>query len=224
MVVLHHSRKYNLNESFFSSWSSEMAYVFGFWCADGDMQHERSYRVSFSSNDFEHLEKIKNCVGSNAKIYRFHRYGVPQNCFYLTLHSKKLHLDLKKLGGKRNNSTSLVFPQHIPEIYLADFIRGYFDGDGSVHSITYKASKNGKIYTETRSNFTCGSKEFLEDLRDTLSTRLGSANKIVGQYGPHQFKLGYNQKDTYKLLRYLYYPGHKTSLFRKAKYLHKSDE
>lgn len=131
---------------------------------------------------------------------------------------------MKALGGKRNNSTSLAFPQHIPEKYLADFIRGYFDGDGSVHFITYKASKNGKMYTETRSNFTCGSIEFLESLREILSMRLGLSKRTVSQYGPHQFKLGYGQRDTHKLLRYLYYPGHKISLSRKEKYLHTFDK
>lgn len=195
-----------------------MAYVLGFWYADGDLKKERSYRVSFSSNDLEILEKIKSVVESNAKIYQFYRKGILQNSFYLTLHSKKLHLDLKGLGGKKSKSTTLAFPS-ISSKYLADFVRGYFDGDGSVHEITYRATKNGKNYTEIRSNFTCGSRIFLEELKQILTEKLGLAKRVIGQYGPHQFKLGYGQKDTSKLLNFMYYPSHSISLKRKAKYL-----
>ncbi|MBU0572622.1 hypothetical protein KKE60_00440 [Patescibacteria group bacterium] len=218
MTLPHHSRKYTLNESFFSAWSPKMAYVLGFWFADGDMKHERSYRVSFSSKDYKHLELIKQVAGSNAKIYRFFNNGVLQGSHYLTLHSKKLYHDLKKLGGTRSNSTTLKFP-YVPNKYLHDFIRGFFDGDGSVHNITYRASKNGKLYTETRSNFTSGSKLFLVALRQILTEKLILAKRAIGQYGPHQYKLGYGQKDTYKLLRYMYYPNHIISLKRKAVYL-----
>jgi len=218
----YHSRKYSLNEDFFSSWSPKMAYVLGFWFADGDTKHERSYRVNFSSKDLCLLEQIKKVAGSNAKIYRFYSNGELQNSHYLTLHSKRLYYDLKTLGGRRGNSTKLKFPT-VPDMYLPDFIRGYFDGDGSVHSITYPATKNGKMYTEIRSNFTCGSKVFLYSLRKILCDKLSLANRVIGQYGPHQFKLGYGQKDTCRLLKYMYYPNHLISLKRKAVYLLKFD-
>jgi len=32
-------RRYLLNEKFFDKWSSEMAYILGFWFADGYMRH-----------------------------------------------------------------------------------------------------------------------------------------------------------------------------------------
>ncbi len=197
-----------------------MAYVLGFWFADGDMKHERSYRVSFSSKDLVHLEHIKRVMDSDAKIYRFHRNGVLQDSYYLTLHSKGLHNSLSSLGGMRSNSTNLTFPS-VPTDLLPDFIRGYFDGDGSVHYVTYKATKNDKMYTEIRSNFTCGTISFLEEIRRILTSKLGLAKRVIGQYGPHQFKLGYGQKDTAKLLHFMYYPEHTISLKRKADYLSK---
>lgn len=220
MLKSHHSRKYTLNEDFFSSWSPSMAYVLGFWYADGNIQHIRSYRVRFYSNDLDHLITLKSILDSGNPVTQRVRRGIIENCFCLTVHSKKLFKSLVKLGAETNKSTTLVFPL-VPYKYLRDFIRGYFDGDGSVHTITYKATKNGKYYTEIRSNFTCGSKKFLETLREKLHINLRLANRIIGQYGPHQFKLAYGQKDTYKLLRYMYYSGHPASLRRKANYLNK---
>lgn len=195
-----------------------MAYVLGFWYADGDMKHEKSYRVSFSSKDLDLLKQVRKVVGSNGKIYRFYCNGVLQGSYYLTLHSKKLHLDLIKLGGSRANSKTITFPS-VPKLYLADFIRGYFDGDGSVHVIKYRATKNGKMYSEIRSNFTSGSLGFLNILREILHQKVGVKKRAISQYGPHQFKLPYAQKDTYKLLKYLYYPNHQISLKRKANFL-----
>lgn len=210
--VIYHSRRYYLNENFFASWRAEMAYVLGFWYADGYMRQCKSYRISFFSKDFDVIANIRKLFSTNSPI------SLERNCWILCLHSKKMYYDLQTLGGVHAKSTTLKFP-YVPEIYLRDFIRGYFDGDGSVHYIKYRATKNGKIYTNMRSNFTCGSRQFLESLQDILFETLGLVKKRVGQYGPHQFKLGFAQRDTFKLLKYLYYTGHRCSLKRKACYL-----
>ncbi len=217
-MLIYHSRKYKLNEDFFSKWAPEMAYVLGFWFADGDMKHDKSYRIRFTSKDVEHLYLIREVVSSTNPVFQVKKYGRLENAFGLTFHSKKMYYDLSILGGKRNKSTYLVFPT-VPTKFLPDYIRGYFDGDGSVHRITYMANKNGKTYTEIRSNFTCGTRMFIEKIRDLLSKEIGLTKRAIGQYGPHQFKLGYSQSDTVKLLRYIYYPSNPIFLKRKSNYL-----
>ncbi|KKU02549.1 MAG: intein-containing protein [Candidatus Amesbacteria bacterium GW2011_GWB1_47_26] len=210
----YHSRKYFLNEDFFSSWTHEMAYVLGFWYADGHMRHMRSYRIIFSSKDKDHLINIRNSFTSNSPVVD------DRNSYSLIICSKKLYLELSKLGGTPHKSTSITFPK-FPEQFLPDFIRGYFDGDGSAHFVRYRHTKNGRFYTNIRSNFTSGSKPFLESIKKILHLRLDLFERKVCQYGPHQFKLGYGQKDTAKLLDFMYYPGHITSLARKVAYLPK---
>jgi hypothetical protein len=191
-----------------------MAYVLGFWFADGYMRHNKSYKIVFTSKDRRHLADINKICGSNAPITQRMTRGVKEDCYSFMLCSKQMYFNLMVLGGYTCKSKTVAFPK-IPIKQLADFIRGYFDGDGSIHLITYKASKNGRFYTEVRSNFTCGSKKFLIVLHNTLRQRLGLAKKIIGQYGPHQFKLGYGKKDTFKLLNFMYYPKHNISLARK---------
>lgn len=186
--------------------------------ADGYMHHDKHYKISFSSNDYAHLEDIKKAVGSNTKLYREKKDGEYINCYDLCLYSKKIFFDIMKLGGKTRKSNTLEFPE-IPRNLLPDFIRGYFDGDGSLFVVSYKATKNGKVYHELRSNFTSGNKKFIEAIRKNLADEIGLPLKIIGQYGPHQFKLGYGTKNTIKLIKYLYYPGHKLSLGRKANFI-----
>ena len=213
-LMSYHSRKYFLNEDFLSLWTQEMAYVLGFWYADGHMRHARSYRIIFSSKDKDHLISIRNSFTSNSPVVD------DRNSYSLVICSKKLYFELSRLGGTSHKSASITFPK-LPEQFLTDFIRGYFDGDGSVHFIHYKHTKNGKHYTNIRSNFTCGSKVFLESIKNILHSKIGLFERKVCQYGPHQFKLGYGQKDTAKLLGFMYYPGHTTALTRKAAYLPK---
>ena len=50
------------------------------------------------------------------------------------MRSQKTVEDLKKLGCVENKSLILTFPteQQVPKEFVYDFIRGYFDGDGSI--------------------------------------------------------------------------------------------
>ena len=193
---------------------ADTAYVYGFWLADGHMRISRSYRIYFSSADKNHLEKINELFDSNYRVTKHKRLG----CYELLLMSKQAYLDLQKIGGRTAKSTSIIFP-NIPENLYPDIIRGYFDGDGSVYKISYRATKNNKIYSEIRSNFTSGSKRFLESIKNILEKHVEVNKRIVCQYGENQYKLAYAQKDTFKLLNYIYYPDHNLSLERKRKYL-----
>lgn len=216
MLTLYHSRKYQLNENFFSSWSPTMAYVLGFWFADGYMKHIKSYRVIFTSADLEHLRAINKAMQSNCPIVKYRRRGTLENCSTFTVHSKKLFSDLQNLGGFRKKSLTIEFP-NIPDSLLADFIRGYFEGDGSVFFTSYYRTKDHKKQTEFRCNFTSGSPTFLNSLRDILTKYLSVFPRKVCQYGTNQWKLGYGTKDTERLLKYIYYPG--CQLYLERKYL-----
>ena len=207
-------RKYSLNEKFFDKWSPEMAYVLGFWFADGYMRHEKSYRIVFSSRDYYLLLKIKQCLGCNYSISRNQR---PDGIDYqLILYSKYLFQKLLSLGGVRCKSKKIIFPE-IPIHYLPDFLRGYFDGDGSVFYTTYIHTKTKRPRTELRSNFTSGNSKILEGLQNILVNTLGFIRKKICPFNRGaSWKLGYGTYDTIKLLKFMYYPNYPVGLERKA--------
>lgn len=66
-----------LNVDFFKKWSAEMAYVLGYFAADGCMfvNPRGSRYISFSSTDREILEKIKRMLKSKHKIALRKRYN-----------------------------------------------------------------------------------------------------------------------------------------------------
>ena len=213
----YHSRKYNLNENFFDSWTSEMAYVLGFWFADGYMRKEKSYRVTFSGKDRDIFVQILQALKSNHPI----RLTEKDNCHFISLCSKKLYEDLSKLGGLRCKSKIISFP-YVPKRFLPDFIRGYFDGDGSVFFVKYVRTKDKRPTKELRTNFTSGSRDFLDELMKVLHNEINLPLKKLGVFNNgSSLKLGYGMKDSDTLLRYMYYDKFPIGLERKASFVSK---
>lgn len=196
-----------------------MAYVLGFWVADGYMRHEKSYRIVFNSHDYNLLIKIKECMGSAhpVRLRKKNRKAILPE-YKLIIFSKYMYSQLQKLGGVRRKSKSITVPI-MPSEYFSDFVRGYFDGDGSVFYTTYRSTKNKKMRTELRSNFTSGNPKFLEVLQTALVDILGVSRKKICPFNEEtSWKLGYATTDTVKLLRFMYYPNYPIALKRKASF------
>ena len=117
-----------VNHNFFKRFTSNMAYVFGYWFADGHIDRIRNNTYSFviTSKDKGHLDLIRNLMKSEHNIY-----DKGDGSFKFVIGSKTIWYDIQKLGGTLAKSLTAKFPQ-IPEEFIKDFIRGYFDGDGSL--------------------------------------------------------------------------------------------
>ena len=119
-------RKPIIND-FFSEWNSNMAYVLGFWWADGNIARPvPNYRVEFVSKDKEHLELIAKTIGIDTPLS--FRYGG----YRLVFGRKQVWEDIQKHGGIPAKSLKATWP-FVPSIFLKDFVRGYVDGDGSLY-------------------------------------------------------------------------------------------
>jgi hypothetical protein len=117
-----------VSRGFFSAWNVEMAYVLGFWFADGWMsqpQHKAS--ICFVSKDRDHLELVRKVMQSGHPI---HQQG--QGCFRLSIGSKQLWHDLYNLGGRPAKSLVAEMPS-IPQPLIHHFVRGFVDGDGCLY-------------------------------------------------------------------------------------------
>lgn len=93
---------------------------------------------------------------------------------------------------------------YIPVKYFSDFLRGYFDGDGSVSICTYKrADRNNKIYSMLQSGFTCGSKKFLEDLLKKIRLITNIEGGSTG-YWANAYRLYFSKNDSLKFYNFIY--------------------
>lgn len=130
----HLSKKHkNVNEDFFKTWSEDMAYILGLWFADGNLEKDLK-RFSICSIDFELLDKVKKAMQSEHPL-RLNKKG--SRTYTLAIGRKEMCKDIVSLGGTPRKSLTAIFPLNIPPQYREHFIRGNFDGDGSI-SLGYK--------------------------------------------------------------------------------------
>lgn len=187
--------KYVINEGFFSKWSPEMCYVLGLLFTDGCVQVDKdgkSTHVCLSLNDLSLLEKVRNLVGSNHNIYKMRQKGL----YSLRFGREKILKELNRLGMVPNKSKIIKFPD-IPDEYTRHFIRGCWDGDGSVF-FQYKKKLLMTFYVS-------GSKDFIEKLEDILNKKAGLSKRVIySRPSGTSFYFKYAHNDSIKLFHYMY--------------------
>jgi len=114
---------------FFSIFSKENCYWAGFLLADGYIRTNKRFTVEIKlqKEDYHHLEKFKSSLQFDGKIIE------KENYFSISISSSQLVNDLlNNFDIKNKKSLTCHISNKIPEIFLLDFIRGYFDGDGCI--------------------------------------------------------------------------------------------
>ena len=182
-----------------------MAYVLGFFTADGNMIKNKrgAHFISIEITDLEILEKMKQSIGSNHKI-SIRKHKLPEKDSYrLQIGSKVIFNTLLKLGLMPAKSKIVDLPI-IPKEYFSDFVRGYFDGDGSVVIADYiRKDRNNKKSKTILSGFTSGSPEFLRNMHRELKKIAGIAGGTFN-FSSNGYRLYFSVKDSLKLYNFMY--------------------
>jgi hypothetical protein len=183
----------HVNVKFFDTWSNEMAYVLGFVAADGCVSDNGHLKIGLSSKDHSHLEKIRDMISPTSNI----RIVVREDGNSLSsvdIGSKYMTSRLNALGITPRKSLTLKFPS-IPEQYLSHFVRGYFDGDGSMTTC------HGHLQVD----FCAGGPDFLPQLSTTIDALLGLGTKnIKFNASANAFYLDYTAKQATLVCEWMY--------------------
>ncbi len=194
------NRKYHINQDYFKTWSHNMAYTLGLWFADGCIYGGKMFDITLHKKDKYILKQIAKELQYEGNLYDY----VDRQAARLNFSCVIIYNDIKRLGGIECKSNTMNFP-NVPEEYLSDFIRGYFDGDGCIMNL-----KNNRINTA----FTCGSKKFLDKLLEILKEHAGVEG---GSYDPSYASLKFGKKDSIKIGNYIYKNNPELFLLRKRK-------
>lgn len=130
-------RQYLIDENYFNIINTQnKAYSLGFIFADGSVNKNGSgFAISIQERDKELLDKLNHEFGGDRKL-SFIEYNKKnhnwQNQYCLAITNQKMNQDLIKHGAVPNKSLSLEFPNDISNDLIRHFVRGYFDGDGSL--------------------------------------------------------------------------------------------
>jgi len=185
-----------------------MAYILGFIFADGCLvEHKNGYHgLDITSKDLKHLRLIKQHLKAG------HRIGRKERGYRIQIRNKQIYGDLIKLGLTPRKSKIVRFPK-IPNRHFFHFIRGLFDGDGSV--FIWKESRWRHTW-QIRMTFCSGSPEFIKGLRRELFKNVGLSEGYLRR-GCRVMELGYAIADSLRLCRFMYSRDLNLYLERKKK-------
>lgn len=158
-----------VNADYFQEIDTEQkAYWLGFLYADGYVAEKAPWTVILASIDHAHVEELAKELEYTGTIKTTHGKGYdnkkPQA--RLVICRKKMCDDLNQLG--RNQETMTI--PNIPKPLVRHFIRGYFDGDGSIYyakSTAVTTAGNKKEYSYLHVQM-IGEKPFLEEIAKLL--------------------------------------------------------
>lgn len=166
-------RKYKINDDY-NFESHNGAWLLGFLAADGylPLTSGASNRVvlTLARIDEEVLYKIKEELEYDGPIYQFEsNNGFPASSLSFT--SKSLRKKIESYGIINNKTFKLKeLPKNLPREYMVDFIRGFFDGDGSIY-----ITKDKKVGM----SFTGANQELLEDISQFLNQEFDAPLRAV---------------------------------------------
>lgn len=138
-VISRKDGKLDINSNFFEIIDTEeKAYWLGFLTADGYISEDNKHviELALKESDKNHIEKFKKALDSQHKIGK---KQVSLNnkkyiAYRINIRDKKLNNDLRLLGLTSNKSYDSNIPfDYIPKHLINHYIRGLFDGDGSVY-------------------------------------------------------------------------------------------
>jgi intein-encoded DNA endonuclease-like protein len=187
--------KRKINKDFFKESTPEMEWVLGFIYADGNLYSFKnskmvSYILTITQKEPNVLHKIKQLLQSEHTI---NQYGGKYH--RLMIGNKTIYNDLMELGLHPHKSATMLYPNTIK--FHSHFIRGFFDGDGSIRC-RKNYNKTKKRYAQIR--FFSNSLQFLQELNEHLPVK-GTffSNKNNG----HTLNIG-KHDHVFKLYKWLY--------------------
>lgn len=185
------------------------AYWLGFIYADGCVKKDKgkgenggwNLSVDLKISDKYILEELCHDLESD-KLPREYKTNENRGNFKtkhnakVEFYSKELCQDLIKWGAVPNKTHLLKDLPKIPNYLMPHFIRGYFDGDGTI----YINSKSGRIRTAFY-----GTHDFISSIQEYLISELDfTRKKVTDQKEAKVSFISYSHKESLELCEWMY--------------------
>jgi len=181
------NRKYEMNENIFDLLAFESAWALGFIAADGCIESDNCY--SICQAEIEPLEKIKKIIGTTKPIEFRINTGYSNGPYYrLRINCVKHVLAMSKFNLTPKKSLTLNLPI-LPDKYFWHFVRGYFDGDGSI----YKLKRKRKVSISF-----IGAIPFITSLKESISKKLSIFEPKTDMYHKNVARVTWSAKEDVK--------------------------
>lgn len=148
------------------------AYWLGFIAADGcvyvdEQRHDYRLQIVLKLSDADHLRDFQHGIQASAPVIV--GFNGQRDVAKITISDRFLIDALATWGIVPNKSLIIRWPDHLPDALVPAFIRGYFDGNGTIYQ--RHRSNERTSWTETVCRFVSGSVPFLDSLELELAKR-----------------------------------------------------
>jgi intein/homing endonuclease len=185
----------------FYDWSPNLAYAAGLLASDGCLSGDGRH-INLTSKDAELINITQKILNLNAKV------TLKKGGFNTYAHSLQFSdvalFDFLCMAGIKPAKSKSIKAVSVDERYYADFLRGYFDGDGTIYGYQDKRWVNSYMYYI---GYTSASKAFLEWLQK-LNSKLAHTSQGSIRNKNRALTLEYAKDNSRILFKYMYYsPG-----------------
>lgn len=218
-----------LNHNYFSEINSpEKAYWLGLLFADGCIRHEKQkgnswvVQLSLMKEDKYLVEEFAKAVETDKEVKEYcnktgfqRKDGAPHIECRINLYSSKMAKDLEKYGVVPRKSLKVKELPNIEERYMSHFIRGFFDGNGTItHFMCHEKEKPRIGFYSTH--------DFCDNLNQYLNKTIKtSLNKVCDQKNEKVSFISFSKKEDVKNLYDFMYKDAEVFLKRKKQKIEK---
>lgn len=197
-------------------WSPEFAYAIGLLTADGCLSKDGRH-IDLTSKDKAQIVTFRKCLSITTKISS--KNSSANNVAYHTQFGDVLFYQFLESIGLTPAKSKTISSVSIPKKYFLDFVRGYFDGDGSSYSYYDPVyARSFRFYI----SFTSASPKFFDWLRLEINGSLGIKGYLGYNRNNPYVQLKYSKKEAVILTKAMYYTDNLPCLRRKRLKIMKS--
>ncbi len=201
------------NKNYKIEWNPEFAYAIGLLTADGNLSKDGRH-LDFTSNDIQLVKTFKKCMDLTDVKIGTKTDGISDKRYSRIQFSNiKLYRELLKIGLTPNKSKT-IGKLKLPNKYFFDFLRGYFDGDGTIFSYWDSRWHSSFMFYIA---FSSGSLEFLKWLQKKIKINCELKGYLGGSRNNNIFILRYAKRESLILFNKMFYSENIPFLKRKYK-------
>lgn len=188
-------------------WSTALAYAVGVIATDGNLSPDGRH-LCVRSKDYQLLATIKDCLELENRICSQQRF---LRTYYSLQWGDRVFYEWLIRIGLMPAKSLVLGALDIPVTYLADFVRGVIDGDGSIQLYTDRSNiwkSNKYVYDRLCITIASSSRLFLEWLHGAIQNQIPVHGAIIDRMrvgrSPH-WNLKFAKQDSILVLNWVYY-------------------
>ncbi len=193
-------------------WSANFAYAIGLIVTDGNLSQSGS-RITLVSKDREQIDNFNKCLNIDVKI-GIHNSGSTISTALRVQFKDVLFFNFLNSVGIYPAKSKTIREVKIPKKYFFDYLRGCFDGDGTIYSYWDKRWKSSFMFYVC---FVSASEYHILWLQNEIFKILKINGHITSNKNDSCKQLKYAKADSLKIIKNMY--KNKKSVFLSRKKL-----